>query len=77
MKKTELARKLFEAGDFLGALRICRNFRLGLTSDERRTMQIAFESLTGNDAFYSSIGIDTKQIIDNSRIIVKKAIFGS
>lgn len=75
VKKTELARKMFNEGDFLGALRICRNFRLGLTKEERRVMQIAYESLTGNASFYQSLGIDTAQAIEQSKLIVKKVIF--
>ena len=73
--KTSIARGLFECGDYVAALRICRGFRLGISKEDRRIMQIAYESLTGNASFYQSLGIDTAQAIEQSKLIVKKVIF--
>ena len=53
--KTEKAVKLFQSGCLKEALAIFRTFRIGFTKEERRTLQIASESLTGNSGFYQQI----------------------
>ena len=45
--KTEKAINLFESGCLKEALSIFRTFRIGFTKEERRTLQIASESLAG------------------------------
>lgn len=68
--KTEKAISLFKSGCLKEALAIFRTFRIGFTKEERRTLQIAYESLTGNDDFYKQLGIDTSDEIDKSRTIL-------
>lgn len=71
--KTEKAVKLFQSGCLKEALAIFRTFRIGFTKEERRTLQIASESLTGNCGFYRQIGIDTDSMIMKSKeIIIEK-----
>ena len=68
--KTEKAINLFESGCLKEALSI---FRIGFTKEERRTLQIASESLTGNGNFYQQLGIDTDYMISKSvEIITEK-----
>lgn len=64
--KTEKAVSLFRSGCLKEALTIFRTFRIGFTKEERRTLQIAYESLTGNKSFYQQIGIDTDSMISKS-----------
>lgn len=71
INKTEMARQLYESGNYVSALRICRNFRIGVPEVNRRDMQIAYECMTGNESFYRSIGIDTEQIIEHSKEILR------
>lgn len=71
--KTEKAVSLFRSGCLKEALTIFRTFRIGFTKEERRTLQIAYESLTGNKNFYQQIGIDTDSMISKSvEIIAEK-----
>lgn len=74
--KTEKAINLFESGclkEALSIFRIFRTFRIGFTKEERRTLQIASESLAGNENFYQQIGIDTDSMISKSvEIITEK-----
>jgi hypothetical protein len=68
--KTEKAISLFQSGYLKEALAIFRTFRIGFTNEERRTLQIASESLTGNSRFYQQIGIDTDSMIMKSKEII-------
>lgn len=71
--KTEKAISLFQSGCLKEALAIFRTFRIGFTKEERRMLQIASESLTGNESFYQQIGIDTDSMISRSvEIITEK-----
>nr|DAI65106.1 MAG TPA: Tetratricopeptide repeat [Caudoviricetes sp.] len=71
--KTEKAISLFQSGCLKEALAIFRSFRIGFTREERRTLQIASESLSGNASFYQQIGIDTDSMISKSvEIITEK-----
>lgn len=73
--KTEKAVKLFQSGCLKESLAIFRTFRIGFTKEERRTLQIASESLTGNSRFYQQIGIDTDSMISKSIEIIKGKYF--
>ena len=71
--KTNKAISLLRCGDFKAALAIFSTFRIGFTKEERRTLQIASESLAGNENFYQQIGIDTDSMISKSvEIITEK-----
>lgn len=65
--KTEKAILLFRSGQLKEALSIFRTFRIGFTKEERRTLQIASESLSGNSGFYRQLGIDTNKEIERSK----------
>lgn len=75
--KTEKAVKLFQSGCLKEALAIFRTFRIGFTKEERRTLQIASESLTGNSGFYQQIGIDTDSMIMKSKEIIIEKYFSN
>lgn len=75
LSKTEIVRQKYEQGDFVSALRICKDFRIGVSEEHRRNLQIAYECLTGNEKFYKSIGIDTKSVIERSKDIIKSLFF--
>lgn len=71
-KKSEKARRLWLAGDFVGALRLYTTFRLGFSKEEKRMMQIAHEWLGGNQSFYMQIGIDGEACIEQAKEAIKK-----
>lgn len=57
--RTTQLRQYLEKGELKQALRIFKTFRKSLDAEERRTVEIAYESLTGKEAFYRSLGINT------------------
>ena len=69
--KTQKAVCLLKAGNLKGALKIFRTFRVGFSSDEKRTIGIACECLCGNDGFYSSLGVDCCKMVDEAVAIVR------
>lgn len=73
--KTSIALSLFRSGDLRGAFSLFSCFRIGFTSDETRTIQIASESLKGNVGFYKSIGIDTDGEVRKAKEIIKAKYF--
>lgn len=68
--KTQRAVSLLKAGDVKEALKIFKTFRLGLSKEEMRTIGIACECLCGNGDFYSSIGIDCRQAVNEAVAVV-------
>lgn len=69
--KTEKAVDLFKLGNVVEALGIFKTFRIGFSADERRTIQIAHESMTGKESFYKSIKIDTEAIKTQALQLIK------
>lgn len=61
---------MLRTGNLKEALSIFRTFRIGFTKEERRTLQIASESLSGNSLFYQQLGIDTDKEIEKSKSIL-------
>ncbi len=58
--KSDAVRRLVAAGDFKAALRIAKDFRLGITKEEADSLKRGYECLLYPD-FYSQIGIDPRQ----------------
>jgi hypothetical protein len=69
-KKLDKAKRLFAAGDLKGALGIIKTFPFGFSREEKRVIEIAYESLIGREAFYQRLGIDTSAMITQSREII-------
>ena len=65
--KVDKVKALLAAGAFQKALTIVKTFRIGFTNDEKRSIELAYESLLGRDKFYQSIGIDTNKEIEKAR----------
>ena len=70
--KTAKAKELFRNGRVVEALKIFSTFKVGFTKEEKRILQIAYESQTGNADFYQSIGIDTHSIIIKANSLIEK-----
>ena len=66
-KKTDKAKALLKSGRFKESLAIIKTFRLGFSKEERRSIQIAYESLSGHEQFYRSLGIDVDKVIEETR----------
>lgn len=70
--KTAKAKELFSNGKIVEALKIFSTFKAGFTKEEKRTIQIAYESQTGNAGFYQSLGIDTNAMSNKANEIIKR-----
>lgn len=70
--KTSQAVAHFTSGNVTVALGIFKTFRIGFSKEERRTLEIAHESMTGKESFYKSIQLDTDQIKQSAIQIIKQ-----
>ena len=59
--KSDMVRRLVSTGDFKGALRIAKGFRLGITKADSDDMRRGYECMT-NPRFYQSIGMNPAEI---------------
>lgn len=60
-RKSDAVRRLVAEGDFKSALRIAKDFRLGITKDDSDAMRRGYECMVTSPSFYKSIGIDPSQ----------------
>lgn len=70
--KTSKAITLLRSGCLKEALAIFSTFRVGFTKEERRTLKIAHECLSGNAGFYRQLDVDTNAEIEKSRILLSR-----
>lgn len=70
MTKTSKAISLLRSGYLREALAIFSTFRAGFTKEERRTLKIAYECLSGNAGFYRQLGINTDNEVEKSKEIL-------
>lgn len=68
--KTNKAISLLQSGCLKEALAIFSTFRVGFTKEERRTLKIAHECLSGSAGFYRQLGIDTDAEIEKSKSLL-------
>ena len=68
--KTSKAISLLESGCLKEALAIFSTFRMSFTKEERRTLKIAHECLSGNAGFYRQLGVDTDSEIEKSKSLL-------
>lgn len=70
--KTAKAKELFSNGKVVESLKIFSTFKVGFTKEEKRTIEIAYESQTGKSNFYQSLGIDTNAMSNKAKEIIKR-----
>ena len=68
--KTSKAITLLRSGCLKESLAIFSTFRIGFSKEERRTLKIAHECLSGNAGFYRQLGIDTSAEIEKSKSLL-------
>jgi len=56
--KTQKLKNYWQRGDLKKSLQIFRTFKIGISSQQKRAVQITYESMTGKSGFYKSIGVD-------------------
>lgn len=73
--KTQKFKRLFKEKKYKDALRIIKSFRKGLKDDEIRTLNIAWECISGKDSFYSQLGFHPDKIKSEAYEIMLKFAF--
>ena len=61
-RKTERVRSLVAAGDYKEALRIAKDFHLGISRTESDLMKRGYECIV-HPEFYKSIGVDVDRTV--------------
>lgn len=56
-KKSDVVRRLVRERDYRSALRIAKDFRLGIGKEDRDAMRLAYECMV-NPGFYRQLGRD-------------------
>ena len=62
MTKTEIVKQMFLSGNHKAALRIAKDFKIGITRQEANDMQLAYECMV-HGSFYRQLGKDTDAAI--------------
>lgn len=73
--KTQKFRRLFREQKYKEALKVIKSFRKGLSSDEIRTLSIAWECVTGNCDFYRQLGISTEKVMSEAYSIMVRYVY--
>lgn len=68
--KTKKAIGLYKAQDLKGALRIFKGFDRQFDRQQLRTLQIAYEVLTGHGSFYKQLGLNIGHYVGESMNII-------
>lgn len=58
LRKSDMVRQYVASGEYRKALRIAKEFRLGISKEDSEAMKRGYECLV-HTAFYRSIGVDT------------------
>ncbi len=71
VKKSDIVRAAVASGNLKEALRIAKDFRIGITPEQRSTMAFAYECMVHPD-FYRQIGRDIDGSITEGVELVTK-----
>ena len=70
-RKSDMVRRLVAAGNFKAALRIAKDFKLGISKEDSDDMRRGYESML-YPQFYQSIGFNPSEIAQKGVEAVKK-----
>lgn len=70
--KKQKALKAYKEGNIKKALMYIKNFYMDFNKEEQRVIQIAYESMTGKESFYSELKINTLEIRNKADEILKR-----
>lgn len=63
-RKSDAVRRLLRNGEFKAALRIAKDFQLGITYGQRDKMRLGYECMV-NGRFYVQLGVDLEKAISD------------
>lgn len=62
-RKSDRVRRLIREGEYTAALRIAKDFRLGISKEQSDNLIRGYECMT-NPRFYVSIGVDIARTVE-------------
>ncbi len=71
IKKSDIVRDAVREQDWKKALQIAKDFRIGVTQEQRSKMARAYECIVHPD-FYRQIGVDIPEAIEQGKAIIKE-----
>lgn len=71
IKKSDIVREAVRNRDWKKALQIAKDFRIGVTQEQRSKMARAYECIVHPD-FYRQIGVDIPDAIEQGKAVVKE-----
>ncbi len=71
IKKSDIVREAVREQDWKKALLVAKDFRIGVTQEQRSKMARAYECIVHPD-FYRQIGVDIPEAIEQGKAIVKE-----
>lgn len=75
MTKTETVKQMYLSGNCKAALRIAKDFHIGITKQEANDMQLAYECMV-HESFYRQLGKDTDAAIRKGISTLKSVVLG-
>ncbi len=75
VKKSDIVRAAVVAGNYKEALRIAKDFRIGISKEDSDAMKRGYECMATSPKFYESIGVDVSACISKGIEVVVK-IYG-
>lgn len=73
-RKSDRVRRLVSAGNYKEALRIAKDFRLGITKEQSDKMKLAYECMV-HGRFYKQLGYDLEEMV-KSGLVVLNGLYG-
>jgi hypothetical protein len=73
--KTQQAKHLFESGDLKAALKITKDFRLGLHPQERKALSLGYEAIV-HPSFYVQLKKDPQTLVESAKEVLHKLLGG-
>lgn len=71
--KTQQAKHLFESGDLKAALKIVKDFRLGLQPQERKALSLGYEAIV-HPGFYLQLKKDPQTLVEAAKEVLRKLL---
>lgn len=69
--KTDKVKSLLRHGNVKDALAIAKTFHAGFTKKEKRSIEIAYDVLSGRGDFYRQLGIDVNAEVRNAEFVLR------
>lgn len=69
VRKTDIVRADIRQRSWKEALRIAKDFRIGVTKEQRDTMRLAYECIV-HPEFYRQIGTDIPEAIRKGKLVL-------